>query len=129
MPEPSPTSAERNDTLLWPVDREFLLGFAPAGLSTACTLFGLWLRDSGCPGAHDPITAALVVGHALLWLLFAPMYLFGWVHHHPRRAVAETGAIGSAALAALMWLLNILVYGALMAAFGWGARVPWDMVL
>lgn len=126
---PEPTEAPRDDSLLWPVDRDLLLGFAPAGLSTAAMLFALWLLDRTCPESHEQIVLAIFAGHALLWLLFAPIYLYGWVHHHPRRAVAETGSAGSAALAALMWLLNILAYAALMAALGWGERVPWDMVL
>lgn len=125
----APPESPRTDSLLWPVDRDLLLGFAPAGLSTAGMLLATWLLDRGCPDGHARIVAAIFVGHAVLWLLFAPIYLFGWVHQHPRRAVAETGAFGSVALAALMWLLNILVYAALMAAFGWGSRVPWDLVL
>lgn len=117
----------RDDTLLWPVDRDFLLAFAPAGLSTAAMQLALWLLDRACPDVQETIVTAIFVGHALLWLVFAPIYLYGWVHHHPRRAVHETGVIGSLALATLMWLLNILVYAAFLAALGWGVRVPWDL--
>lgn len=120
--------SDRNDTLLWPIDRVLLLGLAPAGLGAAANLLVLWLLDRACPEAHPKILAGLLVGQAALWLLFAPIYLLGWVHNHPRRAVTETGWFGSAALAGLMWLLNILVFGALMAAFGWGDRVPWNML-
>lgn len=117
-----------SDNLLWPIDRVLLLGFVPAGLATAATLIVLGLLASTCPDAHEALVTALFVGQAALWLVFAPVYLLGWVHWHPRRAVSETGWLGSAALAALVWLLNILVFAALMAAFGWGERVPWTML-
>lgn len=120
--------ATATDTLLWPVDRTLLLGFAPAGLAALSTLFVIGLLHRTCPDVHEPLIKALLVGQGLLWLLFAPIYLVGWVHHHPRRAAAETGWLGSAALAALMWLLNIAVFAALMAAFRWGERMPWDLL-
>ncbi|WP_434415384.1 hypothetical protein [Nannocystis pusilla] len=126
MPGPEPSAA--SDNLLWPIDRVLLLGFAPAGLATAATLIVLGLLAGTCPDAHEALVTALLVGQAALWLVFAPVYLLGWVHWHPRRAVAETGWLGSVALAALVWLLNILVFAALMAAFGWGERVPWTML-
>ncbi|PCC66587.1 hypothetical protein SAMN02745121_00683 [Nannocystis exedens] len=126
MPGPEPRAA--SDNLLWPIDRVFLFGFAPAGLATAGTLVILALLACTCPDAHEALVTALFVGQGALWLVFAPIYLLGWVHRHPRRAVAETGWLGSAALAALVWLLNILVFAALMAAFGWGERVPWVML-
>ncbi|MBZ5713343.1 hypothetical protein [Nannocystis pusilla] len=128
MPDHEPSAPSASDTLLWPIDRVLLLGFAPAGLATAATLVVLGLLHRTCPDAHEALVTALFVGQGALWLVFAPVYLLGWVHHHPRRAVAETGWLGSAALAALMWLLNILIFAALMAAFGWGERVPWAML-
>lgn len=126
MTDPAPRTA--SDTLLWPIDRTLLLGFVPAGLGTAGTLLVISLLHRTCPDAHGPLVKALFIGQAALWLVFAPIYLVGWVHNHPRRAVAETGWLGSVALAALMWLLNILAFGALMAAFRWGEGVPWDML-
>lgn len=126
MPGPEPSAA--SDNLLWPIDRVLLLGFVPAGLAAAATLIVLGLLAHTCPDAHEGLVTALFVGQAALWLVFAPVYLLGWVHWHPRRAVSETGWLGSAALAALVWLLNILVFAALMAAFGWGERVPWTML-
>ncbi|WAS98436.1 hypothetical protein [Nannocystis punicea] len=126
MPDPAPSPA--SDTLLWPIDRVFLLAFAPAGLATAVTLVFLGLLARTCPEGQEALVTALFVGQGALWLVFAPIYLLGWVHWHPRRAVAETGWLGSTALAALVWLLNILVFAALMAAFGWGERVPWILL-
>ena len=106
------------DTLLWPIDRDLLLGLAPAGLSAAGMLLASHLYEGGGPEARELIALLVLAGHALLWLLFAPLYLLGWVHNHPRRDRDATGWTGSVALATLMWLLNILVYGALLAAFG-----------
>lgn len=124
MPDP----ASESDTLLWPIDRLLLLGFAPAGLATLANCLVIGLLHRTCPEVHDQIITALLIGQSLLWLLFAPIYLLGWVHRHPRRAVGQTGWLGSIALAGLMWLLNILAFAALMAAFGWGDRGVWHML-
>ncbi len=102
-----------DDTLLWPIDRNLLLGFAPAGLAAAGTLVALLLLRGADPDARDWITAVALTGQAIVWLVFAPVYLLGWVHRHPRRDVAATGWTGSAALAIVMYLLNILMYGLL----------------
>ncbi|MFY0530662.1 hypothetical protein [Nannocystis pusilla] len=81
MPGPEPSAA--SDNLLWPIDRVLLLGFAPAGLATAATLIVLGLLEGTCPDAHEALVTALFVGQAALWLVFAPVYLVGWVHWHP----------------------------------------------
>jgi hypothetical protein len=120
-------SAEPCDALLWPIDRASLLGFAPAGLAAAGTLLAAFLLRGADPDARELITSLALFGNAAVWLLFAPIYLLGWVHHHPRRAVAETGWTGSLALAAVMYLANVLMFGLLMWLFGGGAALRWTM--
>lgn len=116
--------APRDDTLLWPIDGTLLLGFAPAGLAVVATLLAALLLHVAGPDARGWIVAAALAGQALVWLLFAPIYLYGWVHRHPRRNVEETGATGSAALTAVMVLLNILVYALLTIPFARDVAVP-----
>lgn len=106
-----------DDTLLWPIDRVFLLGFAPAGLAAAASLVAAFLLDRAGPDARELILHLALAAQAVVWLLFAPIYLLGWVHRHPRRDAAATGWSGSAALATLMYLLNILAFGLLTILF------------
>lgn len=114
---------EPRDALLWPIDGVFLLGFAPAGIAAAGMLLASYLLPGADPAARELITALVMLGNAVLWLLFAPLYLLGWVHHHPRRDVAATGWTGSAALAAVMYLLNILAFALLLWIFQVGPAV------
>lgn len=119
--------AEPRDALLWPIDRTFLLGFAPAGLAAAGTLLAARLLDGADPATAARITTLVLLGNAAVWLLFAPIYLLGWVHNHPRRDRGETGWTGSLALTILMYLLNIATFGLLVWLFG--ADVRWGMYI
>jgi integral membrane sensor domain MASE1 len=114
--------AEPRDALLWPIDRTCLLGFAPAGLAAAGTLLAARLLDGADPAR---IVSLVLLGNAAVWLLFAPIYLLGWVHNHPRRDRSATGWTGSLALTVLMYLLNVLMFGLLVWLYG--ADVRWGM--
>lgn len=115
------------DALLWPIDRTCLLGFAPAGLAAAGTLLAARLLDGADPETSARIMTLVLLGNAAVWLLFAPIYLIGWVHHHPRRDRAATGWTGSLALTILMYLLNVLMFGLLVWLFG--RDVHWSMYI
>lgn len=117
--------AEPRDALLWPIDRTTLLGFAPAGLAAAGTLLAARLLDGADPVTWQRIVSIAVLGNAAVWLLFAPIYLLGWVHHHPRRDRAATGWTGSLALTVVMYLANILMFGLLVSLFT--GHVRWGM--
>lgn len=108
----------RRDTLLWPIDRDLVLGLAPAGLAAAGVLLAAWLLDGAAPDLREQIALITLIAQGLVWLLFAPIYLFGWVHNHPRRDREATGQLGSLVLAGLMWIVNVLVFGGLLLAFG-----------
>jgi hypothetical protein len=117
--------AEPRDALLWPIDRACLFGFAPAGLAAAGTLLAARLLDGADPATWHRIVALALLGNAAVWLLFAPIYLLGWVHHHPRRDRASTGWAGSLALTAVMYLTNVLMFGLLTRLFSGDVR--WGM--
>ena len=121
------TRGAPDDTLLWPVDRTFLLGFAPAGVGALTTLLAALLLHQAGPDARAWLGDLALLGQAVVWLLFAPIYLFGWVHGHPRRDVAATGWTGSVGLTMVMYLLNILAYGLLTLHFGPHAAVRWAL--
>lgn len=121
------TRGAPDDTLLWPVDRTFLLGFAPAGVGALTTLLTALLLHQADPDARAWLGDLALLGQAIVWLLFAPIYLLGWVHRHPRRDLAATGWTGSVGLTTVMYLLNILAYGLLTLPFGPHAAVRWTL--
>ena len=111
-PSPSLSTASASSTTSTPraTATALALLLVPAAVITAIMALVLAVAPRVGDAGKEALYHAALLANVAVWFAFAPPYLIGWVRFWDPSLRARVGALGVAALAGVLWFVNLFVY-------------------